>query len=227
MTSDTRPAAFSGTDPPSTIIQKETVNFLVQYLRTNGPIRGAFDPGEKGDAKPIAGVSMPGYIHLALSQIASHRSTPYAGNVSALIRDLVYLGLGAYAQVLAEYDQGPEVQLAAHVVRQEEALRRDVYIKLTGVQQAYAIVGIGTILDLATQAGDGAAVHDQLQRLFHHIDQLPGQVWRYQMIRLAWGMPEIRDALAWLSRHPRWVNDDEVRGWTQRFDDVAEQEQRK
>lgn len=222
----TKPQVFASADPPASIIQSETIGFLAQYLRKTGVTRGGFDPEEKGDSRPIPQVTMPGYIHLALSQMASHRLTPYAGNVSAMIRDLIYLGIGAYAQVIADYDQGPEVQLAAHVIRQEEALRRDVYIRLVGIQQAYSIVGVGTLVDLARQAGDGAAVHDQLLRLFHHIDELPAQIWKYQMLRLAWGTPEIRQALAWLSKHPRWRNDDEVTGWTQRMDDIAEQEGR-
>lgn len=219
-----------GSDPPVSIIQTESRDLLLNYLRKNSVVRGGFEPGESESRVQLPAVSVPGYLHLALSQLASHRLTPYAGNVSAMIRDLVYLGAGAYAQIIDEYEKqngnGTEKNgtgVPMHVVRQEEALRRDLFIAAMGVGQAFSFIGAGAFVDLARRAGDSEAVFDQFWRLFNHIDGLPGQLWRYQALRLVYGMPELREALAWLQNQPKYQSNQDVEGWTSRLDDVAEQ----
>lgn len=173
---------------------------------------------------------MPGYIHLALSSIASHPGTAYRGNVALLVKDAVFMVLGAYAHVLAqtETEQTSDedkaaVRMVAHVIRAEEVMRQQLLTEHMGLTHAIDILAVGQVLTLSKSAGDREEIYDQLQRLFHHVDQMPTRMLRHQLVRLIYGMPEVQTALGFLTEDLAYQLNPAVQAWTQRLDEMAQQ----
>jgi hypothetical protein len=214
--------------PPDKMLLGEAAAFIVQYLQRYGPVRGAFQVDRGGDNAPVPSPSMPGYIHLALSQVAAHPAMPYAGNASALIRDLIYLGLGALTHTLAQYDtQDDGLKFSAHVIRREETFRRDLMLQLLGFMQVYDLVAAAQTARMYIDSGDAPAVFSLIQRVFHHLEQMPGNAWRYQLLRLIYGTPELRDAVVWLGQQDSHRHNQEVAAWSLQLGTIAEQMQPK
>ena len=172
-----------------------------------------------GDSKQLPQSSVPAYIHLALGQLASHEALPYAGNISAFVRDATYLLMLIYAETLEEFDLDDEHSvLAQHVLRREESFRREVYIESIGIAQIADLGALAQVMELATLAGDTERVHVLFRQVFHHVDNLPPGVWQHQFIMFIAGIPEFREALELLDRNFKWHLDNEVQGWVSRIE---------
>lgn len=215
---------------PATLASSDAAGYLVQFLRDTYGTRSVFSPSDNGDNKPLPAPAMPGYVHLALSAIASHPGTAYRGNVGLLVKDAVFMVLGAYAHVLgqAETAQSSEedkeaVRMVAHVVRAEEVMRQALLTKYMGLAHVFDILAVGQVLSLSKAAGDRQEIFDQLEKVFHHVDQMPTRVLKHQLVRLIYGMPEVQTALGYLTEDLTYQLNPAVQAWTQRLDEVAQQ----
>ena len=211
--------------PPSDLIKGEAMEFIANYLQRQGTGRTGYEVSKSGgDTKPLPAPSVPGYIHLALSAMASHHALPYSGNVAAIVRDLVYIGLGAYAHVLSQYDdKDEETQRVAHIIRQEETFRTDRLMELMSMSRVTELASASLMLQMAADGGDLTEIFDQLQRLFYEIGQVPSNMLKRLLLRQMYSTPEVRDGLGMLDADAVYHHDTEVEIWVQRFDELAEQ----
>lgn len=213
---------FDNDFPPENVMLGEAANIIVQYLQKYGALRGAYKIDRNGDNSPVPTPSMPGYIHLALNQIASHVATPYGGNVSVLIRDLIYLGLGAYAHVLSKYDSG-ESKFAAHIIRQEELVRQETLLQLSVMSYAYTIGATSRLLRMSIVGDAPQSVLEGLRRLFSYLEHIPDALFRHQVLVLMYGTPEVREAVTWLKDKDQFRHNFELELWSQQLGQIAEQ----
>ncbi|KKM89955.1 hypothetical protein LCGC14_1243540 [marine sediment metagenome] len=209
--------------PPVNMIQGEAAQFIANFLKKEGPARVGYQPSKGTDNKQIPQVSMPGHILLALGSLAGHPALPYSGNVAALIRDLIYIGAGAFSHVLSQYSDDEEGTFTAHIIRQEETYRRGLLVDLISMSRSFDFAVMAQLLQLALAAGNKTEIFEQLQRLFYDLNQISSRTIRELLLRQMYGTPEIRDALSYLDRDPRYHVNEEMEIWLQRFDELADQ----
>ncbi len=206
---------------PPAILLSQAAGYVKNYLAEHGATRGAFDIKDT-DSRPLATPTVPTWMHLALSQLINHSALPYAGTMAAFIRDAIYLTMYSYAALLHEIgESGEDTKLVDHVVRREEAFRRDQYIEESGVAQVMNIIAAGKRLELARLAGDKKHLFDQLGGLFLHLNGMDEGIWRHQMIVLMRGTPEIQEAITFLQQDFGYMVKPEVAGWASQLEDTS------
>ena len=210
--------------PPSDMLRDEVIEVMTDYLKREGALRAPYKPEKGGENKPLPSPAMPGNVHLMLSIFAGHEALPYSGNVTALVRDIVWIGLMAYMRVLDGYSpDDPKTTHAIHIIRQEETQRLARLAEMMSVSGDFENASASILLQLAADSGDLKEIFTQLQRLFEAADQCPSRMLQHLLLQQMYTTPEIRDALSRLDADLSYHVDPEVEIWMQRFDELAEQ----
>lgn len=199
--------------PTSDSLRRELATTLMAYIDRNGPIHGPSDD-KKSDNKPVPGPSMPGHVHLAISSIAGHPALPYGGNASALIRDLIYMGLAAWAHVLLDYNpDDPDAKFVEHVIVKDESLRKDLFMDHMSLGFGTNIAAATFVLRIAMDAHDLPTLFTRLEGLFLHASGINDQSMRHHFLMQLHNTPEINEALNTLTSAIQYVGDKSLEGW--------------
>lgn len=202
-TDDRRNGVFPNAPPPDDL-RDDAIQFLASYLQRNAPDRGPFKL-QKGENQQLPGISVPAWLMNILNILSGRPELPYAHDRPTLVRDLVYMGVAAYTHVLTEYVDDPEMKLATNMVRHEEQFRQAFYSQELMLSYVETLGMVAGMLQLKMAAGNRQAVYEDLQRVFHHIEQLPDRAfWRPTLLRLVFNIPEVNGALQFLNDEPMY-----------------------
>jgi len=203
-----------GNNPPPDVMREDAIEFLVRWAESEGPDRGPFIIDTDGATAMLHGVSVPAWLMMVLNVLAGHPMTPYAHDRSTLHRDLVLMGAAAWAQILSQWSNDENTANLVHIIRTEEQLRREVYVEELMLNFVEDLAIIAGTLELKIAAAAHTAVYDQLQRLFHHIEQVHDRTfWRPTLHHMLANTPEIRQALRMLGESERYRHDDAFVAW--------------
>lgn len=212
--------------PPSELVQGEAQQFIVDYLRRYGPNMTGFRISEHTDNKQVSGPSMPGYIHMALSQIAAHPALPYRGNVTALIRNLIYIGLGAHAHVLSQYNaEDPSHEFTTNIITRMDTMRESSLLTLLDRTSVYTLINSANHLAALRQVGAYSEMFQHIQRLFYDADKISSPTWRNNYLKAIAKVPEVVNAMNDLNQHPMFRGNQELEIWMQRLDELTDRTQ--
>jgi len=214
--------------PPQDMIHEDVVRFLIKYLQQHGSNRGAFKL-ERGEGnQQLPGVSLPPWLITAINMLSGHPAMPYNHDRQSYIRDALFMATMAHAQVLTGYDgQNPELKFTLHIIRQEEAFRRELYVQemlMNFVEDLGIVCGM---IELKIKAGARDAVYRELERLFAFVSGIEDiEFWRPTILRFMVRTPEIQDAMKYVGEKDTYFFDTSYQAWKGILDAVQERDER-
>lgn len=199
--------------PDPDTLRDDAILFLRQFLVSQAPDRGPFQI-QKGDNQQLPGISIPAWMMQGLSTLAGRPELPYNHDRATLHRDLIFMGLAAYVQVLSQWSQDPSIRHTTHIIRQEEQFRRGLHIQETLLNYTEDLSMLASVLDLKLRVGDHDAVYEELERTFHHLEQIEDRTfWRPTITSMVFALPEVQQALDTLGMSGRFAFDEDYQAW--------------
>jgi hypothetical protein len=205
-------------------MRSEAGQYIMGYLAQHGSARGPIKIEKEAGNQPLPGLSLPGWMMQVLNIIAGHPALPYGHDRAAAVRDMLYLSLAAYAEVLSRYETNdPDVDFATHIIRQEQAMRRDLYVEETLLHFVEDLAVVAVVLELKIKSGSRQVVFEELESIFHHIENLSDtKFWRPTIMRMALNVPEIRAAMQFVWEGETFHHHPKVSAWMQLLEDHDE-----
>lgn len=220
----TQRSVMAGNTPPD-MLRFDAIQTLIQYINQEGPDRGAFTITKDGTNQQLPGISVPSWLMQVLNILSGQDALPYGHDRSTLHRDLVYMGAMAYVHVLLQEQPGDEqVQWAAHIIRQEELIRRDLFLEELSMHWVEDLAVAAGTLELRMKAGTKSAIYSQLQGLFMFVQEIKDKTfWRPTMLRQMLHTPEVVKAMEILGEDEQFRIDPEYEAWVSMLDGARNQ----
>lgn len=209
------------------MIEGEAAQFIVSYLEQYGSERGAFklDKGD-GNNQQLPGVSVPAWLISTMNMLSGHPALPFNNDRPSLHRDILFLGCAALCNVLARYNEGDEqVRFSMHILRQEEALRREMFVE--EAQNAFIedLAFVSSILLLKLNVGAKQAIYETLERLFHYVQNIDDVIfWRPTVLQMMLKIPEISLSMRALAEDPFYKYDSKFEAWAHMLSSQEEED---
>ena len=211
---------------PAAMMRQDALVFLEQHIRQTHQQRGPFFLVNNEASQMLPQTSLPAWLMTIINQVTSDQRFGYNNDRQALVRDCIFYYMAALVSAAGQDSPGePSITQAAHIIRHEENLRRELYGEELLMRYTEDFIILARGLSLKMQAGSHRAVYNGLMSIFTHVQGIADQnYWRPTILRMVLNTPEVQAAVQFLMRDESYANTQAVQGWYSLMEDDGEEE---